>query len=69
MRDPVSAEEARRSVRHIASLSDSEAEQLFMLLQGVKAASDRMAEIIGVLPGEVEARQISQDVEGRDLAR
>lgn len=40
-----------------------------MLLQGVKAASDRMAEIIGVLPGEVEARQISQDVEGRDLAR
>jgi hypothetical protein len=53
----------------VAQLSDSEAEQLFMLLQGVKAASDRMAEIIDVLPGEVDARRLSQDVEGSDFGR
>jgi hypothetical protein len=53
----------------VASLSDSEAEQLFMLLQGVKAASDRMAEVIGALPGEVDAHKLSQDVEGRDFWR
>lgn len=66
MKDPVSAAEVRQSIRHVAQLSDDEAEQLFTLLQGVKAASDRMTEIIGVLPDEVDARQLSQTVEGDD---
>jgi len=63
MDDPISSQEVSRRLSSIVSLSDGDAEQLFQLLKGVKAASDRMAEIVPIFPGEVDAKSLSQTVD------
>ena len=68
MEDPASPQEVKRRMRSVAPLTDEDAEQLFALLQGVHASAKRMADIVPVFPGEVDAKTLSQTVDGDDAA-
>ena len=51
-------------MRSIAPLNEADAEQLHQLLEGVRAAADRMQELAPVFPAEVDPSQLSHTVDG-----
>lgn len=64
MQDPGSVQDILMRMSAIAPLTEQDAEQLQPLLNGVKAAADRMASLAPVFPGEVDTSKLSVTADG-----
>jgi hypothetical protein len=66
MENPGTPADILRRMGQVVPITESDAAQLHQLLQGVHAATETMAKLAPVFPGEVDASSLSLTVDAEE---